>query len=122
MFDVTADIARAQALAEILCGAAQIDGELDPDEAVAVDAELKSLLKLDALPPDLQRHVRSFNRTRFDMVDTLMRLRLNDLTHKKALMRSVRTIIKADAIMRDVERDYFARLAQTLRVAPSDID
>lgn len=122
MFDAVADIARAQALAEILCGAAQIDGELDPDEAIAVDAELKSLLKLDALPPDLQRHVRAFNRTRFDLVDTLMRLRLNDLAHKKALMRSVRTIIKADAIMRDVERDYFARLASTLRMAPSDID
>lgn len=122
MFDAAADIARAQALAEILCGAAQIDGELDPDEAVAVDAELKSLLKLTTLPDDLARHVRLFNRNRFDMVDTLMRLRLNDLTHKKALMRSVRAILKADAIMRDVERDYFARLASTLRVAPSDID
>lgn len=122
MFDAAADSARAFALAEILCGAAQIDGELDPDEAVAVASELKSLLKLDALPEDLQRHVRLFNRNRFDMVDTLMRLRLNDITHKKALMRSVRAILKADAIMRDVERDYFARLAQTLRMAPSDID
>ena len=122
MFDVTADIARAQALAEILCGAAQIDGELDPDEAVAVDAELKSLLELDALPEALARHVRLFNRNRFDLVDTLTRLRLNDLAHKKALLRSVRAILKADAIMRDVERDYFARLAHTLRLNPSDID
>jgi len=122
VFNADDDIPRAQALAEILCGAAHIDEELDPDEALAIRAELRSLLRRDALPPEVELHIRTFNRSRFDMIDTLSRLRLSDLGHKKALMRSVRAVLKADSIMRDSEGDYFARLAHTLRLAPGDID
>lgn len=122
MFDAKDDLPRARALADILCGAAQVDDELDPDELAALHAELCALLGLSALPPELERHVRNFNRERFDLIDTLQCLRLSDLTQKKALMRSVRTIIKADAITRETERDYFARLAHTLRISPTDID
>jgi uncharacterized tellurite resistance protein B-like protein len=122
MFDAKEDLPRAKALADILCGAAEIDDELDPDEAEALYAELRSLLGLATLPPELERHVRRFDRNRFELVDTLQRLRLSDLAHKKALLRSVRAVIKADSILRETERDYFARLAHVLRVAPSDID
>jgi len=66
--------------------------------------------------------VRTFNRSRFEMVETLTRLRLSDLVHKKALMRSVRAVLKADSVYRDTERDYFAKLAHTLRISPTDID
>lgn len=121
MFDIQ-DIARAKALADVLCGAAQIDDELDPDELDAVHGEIRGLLKIAALPDELARHVRTFRRERFDIVETLQRLRLADLGHKKALLRSVRTVIKADAILRETEREYFTRLAQILRVAPTDID
>jgi len=116
------DLARALALAEVLCAAAQVDDELDPDEGEAVDVELRTLLGLEALPPELARHVRTFNRGRFELVDTLTRLRLSDLAHKKALMRSVRSVLKADSVYRDTERDYFAKLAHGLRISPTDID
>lgn len=122
MFDADEDLPRAVALAEVLCGAAQIDDELDPDEATAIDGELQRLLGRADLPSELARRVRTFDRRRFDLIDSLTRLRLSDLSHKKALMRSVRTILKADAIMRETERDFFARLAHTLRLNPSDID
>lgn len=116
------ELARAQALAEVLCAAAQVDDELDPDEGEAIDVELRTLLGLEALPPELARHVRTFSRSRFELVDTLTRLRLSDLVHKKALMRSVRAVLKADSVYRDTERDYFAKLAHTLRISPTDID
>ena len=122
MFDVAGDIPRAKALAEILCGAAHADDELDPDEADQIRAELRGLLGVTDVHPDVDKHVRMFSRSRFDLIDALTRLRLSDLAHKKALMRSVRSVLKADAIMRETERDYFARLAHTLRLAPADID
>lgn len=122
MFDADQDLPRAVALAEVLCAAAQIDDELDPDEVTAIEEELMRLLGRTDLPDELARLVRNFDRRRFDLVDTLMRLRLSDLSHKKALLRSVRTIIKADAITRETERDFFARLAHTLRLNPQDID
>jgi len=122
MFDAKEDLPRAQALADILCGAARSDDELDPDEAEAIRVELKNLLHLDLLPPELERHVRTFSPGRFDLATALTRLHLSDLGHKKALMRSVRTILKADGIMRETEREFFARLGQTLRIAPSDLD
>lgn len=122
MFDVAEDIPRAKALAEILCGAAHADDELDPDEAEAIRVELCRLLDVPAVHPDVEKHVRTFSRTRFDLIDALQRLRLSDLGHKKALMRSVRSVIKSDAIMRETERDYFAKLAHSLRLAPQDID
>lgn len=120
--DLVNEPVRVQALAEILCGAAQIDDELDPDESEAINVELRALLALESLSPELARSVRTFSRSRFDMVDAVSRLRLSDLAHKKVLMRSVRTILKADSIYRDTERDYFTRLGQLLRVAPSDVD
>lgn len=120
--DLANELPRAQALAEVLCGAAQADDELDPDESDAILAELRTLLGVETLPPELARHVRTFSRNRFEMVDTLTRLRLSDLAHKKALMRSVRAVLKADAVYRDTERDYFTKLAHTLRVSPTDID
>jgi len=120
--DLHAEPARALALAEVLCGAAQVDDELDPDESETVHLELRTLLGLETLPPELTRHVRTFSRSRFDLVDALSRLRLSDLAHKKALMRSVRAVLKADAVYRDTERDYFQRLAHTLRLSPTDID
>lgn len=120
--DLVKESSRVQALIEILCGAAQVDDELDPDESEAIHVELRSLLGLATLTPELQRAVRTFNRARFELVDACSRLRLSDLAHKKLLMRSVRTVLKADSIYRDTERDYFARLGQTLRVAPNDID
>ena len=122
MFDADEDLPRAVALAEVLCGAAQIDDELDPDEADAIEAELLRLLGRTDLPSELARRIRTFDRRRFDLIDSLTRLRLSDLSHKKALMRSARAILKADAIMRETERDFFARLAHTLRLNPSDID
>lgn len=122
MFDADQDLPRAVALAEVLCAAAQIDDELDPDEAAAIEQELMRLLGRVDLPDEVARLVRSFNPRRFDLVDALTRLRLSDLSHKKALLRSVRTILKADAIMRETERDFFARLAHTLRLNPQDID
>jgi|GEM_PF-3943964 len=120
--DLANEAGRVLALAEVLCGAAQIDDELDADESEAVQLELSTLLGLAALSPELARVVRTFNGNRFDLVDTLSRLRLSDLAHKKLLMRSVRTVLKADSIYRDTERDYFARLGQVLRIAPNDID
>jgi hypothetical protein len=122
MFDAKDDIPRAQALAEILCGAAQVDDELDPDEALAVGDALRSLLGLTTLPPEVERHVRSFKPQGFDVAGALGRLRLSELAHKKALLRSVRSILKADGIMRDTERDYMSRLASILRLNASDID
>ena len=122
MFDAKADIPRAQALAEILCGAAQVDDELDPDEASAIQDEMRALLEIAGLPPEVDRHIRTFNRKGFDVVGALGRLRLSDTAHKKALMRSVRAIIKSDGITRETETDYFAKLAQVLRIAASDID
>lgn len=122
MFDADQDLPRAVALAEILCAAAQVDDELDPDEITAIEDELVRLLGRTDLPDEVARIVRTFNRRRFDLVDALTRLRLSDLSHKKALMRSVRTVLKADAIMRETERDFFARLAHTLRLNPQDID
>jgi len=122
MFDADQDLPRAVALAEILCAAAQVDDELDPDEIIAIEDELVRLLGRTDLPDEVARIVRTFNRRRFDLVDALTRLRLSDLSHKKALMRSVRTVLKADAIMRETERDFFARLAHTLRLNPQDID
>lgn len=122
MFDADQDLPRAVALAEVLCAAAQIDDELDPDEATAIEEELMRLLDRTDLPDELARLVRAFDPRRFDLVDALTRLRLADLSHKKALLRSVRTIIKADAITRETERDFFARLAHTLRLNPQDID
>jgi len=115
------EIVRAKALADLLCGAAMVDDELDSDESEVIYVELRRLLTTTTLPPELEKHVRSFDRRRFDMVEACTRLRVVDAAHKKAVMRAVRAVIKADAILRETERDYFDRLAGILRVA-KDID
>lgn len=115
------ELVRAKALADLLCGAAMVDDELDPDESEVILVELRRLLVRATLPPDLEKHVRLFDRRRFDMVDACTRLRVVDSAHKKAVMRSVRAVIKADSIMRETERKYFERLGSILRVA-TDLD
>lgn len=115
------ELVRAKALADLLCGAAMVDDELDPDESEVIFVELRRLLSLKAVPPALEKHVRQFDRRRFDAVEACTRLRIVDAAHKKAVMRAVRAVIKADSVMRETERDYFERVAGILRVA-KDID
>lgn len=114
------NIPRAKALAELFCAAAFSDDDLDPDERDAVRKELTVLL--GRLPPEVDDHVAHFKPRGFDMSAVLTRIHPSGLDEKRAVMRGVRAIIKADGAVREVESDFLARVGQFLRVPPNDID
>jgi len=77
------ELARAQALVEILCAAAQVDDELDPDEGEAIDVQLRPLLGLEVLPPGLPRHVPTFTPLHPALGQTAPRIHHPHPVHKK---------------------------------------
>ena len=114
------NIPRAQALAELLCAAAYSDDELDADERDAVKKELAALL--GPLHPDVETHVDRFDRRRFELTAVLTRINASGVDEKRAVMRGVRSIIKADGAVREVESNFLAKVGHLLRIPPNDID
>ncbi len=114
------NIPRALALAELLCAAAYSDDDLDPDEREAVKRELAALL--GPLHPDVETHVDRFQPRNFDLSAVLTRIHASAVDEKRAVMRGVRSIIRADGAVREVESNFLARVAAFLRIPITDID
>ena len=114
------NIPRAKALAEVLCAAAYSDDDLDPDEREAVKKELAALL--GPLHPEVETHVDRFDPRHFDLTAALTRVHASALDEKRAVMRGVRSIIRADGAVREVESNFLAKVGAFLRIPPADID
>jgi hypothetical protein len=97
----------------------QLD-DLDPDEREAVKRELAALL--GPLHPDVETHVDRFHPRGFDLSAVLTRIHASAVDEKRAVMRSVRSIIKADGAVREIESNFLAKVGAFLRIPPTDID
>jgi hypothetical protein len=114
------NLPRAFAVADLFCAAAWSDDDLDSDERDQVRKELTVLL--GRLPPEVDEHIVRFSRRGFDLMATLTRIHPSGVDEKRALMRGVRAVIKADGALRETEAGFLAQVGHALRVPVNDID
>lgn len=114
------NLPRAIAVAELFCAAAWSDDDLDSDERDQVRKELTVLF--GRLPPEVDEHVGRFVPRGFDLKATLTRIHPSGLDEKRALMRGVRAVIKADGAVRETEAGFLATVGHVLRLPVTDID
>ncbi len=115
------DIPRAQALADILCGAALSDGDFAAEEQVVVGGMLMKVLGLSELPRDVADHIAGFDALTFSLVDAVGRLALTSDRDRKAVLKVVVDILEADGVLEGGELDYVKQLAALLDVNLSDV-
>lgn len=111
------DVPRANALAEVLAGAALADGSFADEERVVVGAMLMKVLGVSELPSEVESHIASFSPEDFDLAGAIARLGLDNDRDKKALVKVVADVVGADAVVDEGEKVYVARLAALLGVA-----
>ena len=114
------NLPRAFAIAELFLAAAWSDDDLDTDERDAVRKELTTLL--GHLPPEVDEHVARHRSHGFDLMATLTKIHPSGLDEKRALMRGVRAVIKADGAVREIESGFLAKVGHALRLPVNDID
>ncbi len=110
------DVPRAQALADVLAGAALSDGSFADEERVVVGAMLMKVLGVSELPDEVTAHIATFAPESFDLVDAVGRLRLENERDKKALVKVVSDVIAADEVVEATEKQYLDELAKVLGV------
>lgn len=111
------DVPRANALAEVLAGAALADGSFADEERVIVGAMLMKVLGVSELPEDVSAHIAEFAPESFNLGDALARLRLENDRDKKALVKVVSDVIGADEVVEESEQRYLDALAVALGIA-----
>jgi uncharacterized tellurite resistance protein B-like protein len=116
------DMPRAQALAEILSGAALSDGHFADEERMVVGGMMMKVLGVSALPLEIEAHLASFDPHTFSLVDAVGRLALGADRDRKALVKVVVDILCADAVLEGDERVYVDQLAALLGMGPSEVD
>lgn len=108
------DLPRAMALSEVLCGAACADSSFDDSERVIVGAMLMKVLGTTELPPEIVSQLAAFDADKLNLVDAVARLGLENDRDKKALVKVVAEIVKADDKIDKAERGYISRLAKAI--------
>lgn len=114
------NLPRALAVAELFCAAAWSDEDLDADERDQVRKELTVLL--GRLPPELDEFVGRYSPRGFDLAVTLTKIHPSGVDEKRALMRGVRAVLKADGAVRETEAGFLSKVGHALRVPVNDID
>jgi uncharacterized tellurite resistance protein B-like protein len=100
----------AQALADLLLGAAYADGSFDGSERQAIERVLGERVGLP-LPPALAAHVASFDPATLDVEAAVARLGLRGASDRRGLLALVASVTDADDIHDLSEDAYLNRLA-----------
>jgi uncharacterized tellurite resistance protein B-like protein len=103
----------AQALCDLLLGAAYADDHLHENEKDFVRAHLVALCGGE-LPPDLAARIDAFDRERFDLDRTVAAFAADSHEQKRAILELVAALHDTDEELDLAEDDYLRELARAL--------
>lgn len=101
-------------LAEILLGAAHVDGRYDPPEASHIGGILASFVDMEQLPEAVRLRIRDFDYASFDLSVSCAKLELTTDYDKRELLKLILQVTSSDRSIDDHEQHYLADVARAI--------
>jgi len=118
--DAKEDTRSIKHLADLMLGAAHVDGEYSGEEQETVRGLLLQLLQRDRLPDALEEQLATFDPKRFDLREAAKGFSQTSRTEKRRLLELARLVCDADATLTLQEDNYLIGLALALSMMPED--
>jgi tellurite resistance protein len=101
-------------IADILMGAAHADGRYQDEEADAIRKVLKSLMKGDDLPGEVDLHLKSFDHDSFNLEQACFESGFDTEEKRRFLLHLVTMVSEVDDVYDLDESAYMTRVAKSL--------
>ena len=107
-------------IADVLLGAAYADGALDAAELLEARRILADLHHGTELPAEVERHITSFDPSKFDLASAAAAFKNDSPQRKRRLLEMVATMREADGEFDFAEDDYLCALGDAIGVPRED--
>jgi exopolysaccharide biosynthesis polyprenyl glycosylphosphotransferase len=118
--DAQEDTQSIRHVADLMLGAAYVDGEYCGKEQETVRGLLLQLLQRDRLPDALEKQLATFDPKRFDLRESAEGFSASSRTEKRRLLELARLVCDADATVTLQEDNYLIGLALALSMVSED--